>query len=170
MAAEAAGGDGACGGRETALNIHHGWYARGCDPWAYDDDTLYCLCQPCHERAEAVKRDLYFEIGRIHPRDHESLLASVRAWVAAQLAAKLRRQAMEPPAPVVLVGVRDGQVTADGTGEQRFPSLESAREAFPDLDPAKPTERFTQAMPAISDDQTRSLRFETWIAYQLYSG
>lgn len=85
------------------------------------------------------------------------------------LAAKLREKSKEAPA-VIIVGVRDGQVTEDGKGEQEFPSIDEAREIFPDLDPAKNTERFTQAMQTMVEGRVVGLRFETWKAYQLYSG
>jgi hypothetical protein len=159
-----------CGSRAAALNIHHGWYAKGCEPWDYGEVTLYCLCQPCHERAETLKRELYFEIARIHPREHEQLLQAMREWAREMLEAKLREKMQEPPPPVIVVGVSEGQVTEDGKGEQTFPSIEQAREVFPDLDPAKNTERFTQAMQTTVEGRVVGLRFETWKAYQLYSG
>lgn len=56
-----------CGTREVNLQIHHGYYERGLMPWEYPPEALYCLCDDCHERAEARKAEAYRELGLIAP-------------------------------------------------------------------------------------------------------
>jgi 5-methylcytosine-specific restriction endonuclease McrA len=56
-----------CGTREVNLQIHHGDYERGLMPWEYPPEALYCLCDNCHERAEARKAQAYRELGLIPP-------------------------------------------------------------------------------------------------------
>ncbi len=43
------------------------------DPWEHPSDTLYSLCDTCHERAETARASIYLELGRIHPRHHFEL-------------------------------------------------------------------------------------------------
>jgi hypothetical protein len=62
-----------CGARDENLQVHHGYYGKDRDPWEVPLDTMYCLCDRCHERAEVAKRSLYLEISRIHPRHHWEL-------------------------------------------------------------------------------------------------
>jgi len=45
----------------------------GRQPWDVPNDVLYCLCDGCHEKAEAAKQALYHEIGKVHPREHRRL-------------------------------------------------------------------------------------------------
>jgi len=56
-----------CGTDKVNLQIHHSYYTRGAMPWEYPDEALYCLCDDCHERAEAWKAEGYRELGLIPP-------------------------------------------------------------------------------------------------------
>jgi hypothetical protein len=38
-----------CGSEKSTLNIHHGYYEKGKNPWEYSNSTLHCLCDDCHE-------------------------------------------------------------------------------------------------------------------------
>ena len=67
---------------------------------------------------------------------------------------------------VQVCGVSNNMITPDGTGFQNFPNLEAAREVFPDLDTHRNGARFTQAM---GNPERDVMRFETWLAYDLYS-
>lgn len=58
----------ACGGGEETLNCHHGFYERGNMPWEYDINTLWCLCEGCHQLAEDARRDVYMELAHLNPR------------------------------------------------------------------------------------------------------
>lgn len=60
-----------CGDEESALHIHHGYYDRRKEPWEYDDDTLRCLCESCHEM-----------FGELLAKAHESI---ARLWIPKQI-------------------------------------------------------------------------------------
>ena len=38
-----------CGTTTATLNVHHGCYVPGYDPWEYPPGSLHTLCQPCHK-------------------------------------------------------------------------------------------------------------------------
>jgi 5-methylcytosine-specific restriction endonuclease McrA len=57
-----------CGCSDKTLHVHHGYYIPGNDPWDYRDETLWCLCEACHEEAEDWRLDLYAELALINPR------------------------------------------------------------------------------------------------------
>ncbi len=57
-----------CGSAENELHVHHGYYER-LDPWDYPDETLYCLCDKCHQEAQTQKLTVHKEIARIHPKN-----------------------------------------------------------------------------------------------------
>ena len=65
--------------------------------------------------------------------------------------------------PVIIHGTEAGQVTRDGSGTQEFRSLTEALAAFPDLDTARNTPRFSRAM-LVDHDDVLALRFSTWEA------
>lgn len=56
-----------CGAKNKPLQVHHGYYERGFEPWDYPTDTLWCLCSGCHEEAERQRIALYRRIGRQNP-------------------------------------------------------------------------------------------------------
>ena len=60
-------------GKSRGLQVHHGWYGRDVEPWEYESDTLYCLCDSCHEQAETDRRVVYCELARIPPRFHRHI-------------------------------------------------------------------------------------------------
>ena len=66
-----------CGNKERTLHIHHGYYTKGYEPWDYDDDTLYCICEYCHEAIEDTKHDIHLEISRIHPKYLSKLMPHI---------------------------------------------------------------------------------------------
>ena len=55
------------GDPKQTLNVHHGFYRSKADPWDYPDDTLWCLCEGCHEEAGDHKHDCQVELARINP-------------------------------------------------------------------------------------------------------
>lgn len=57
----------ACGNKESTLHVHHGYYERGLEPWEYDDDTLKCLCDRCHEVLGFVQSQIHKEIAKVDP-------------------------------------------------------------------------------------------------------
>jgi hypothetical protein len=49
-----------CGaeGDGVTLNVHHSFYEKGLDPWAYDNDTLITLCEDCHEERHWMQQSI----------------------------------------------------------------------------------------------------------------
>ena len=70
------------------------------------------------------------------------------------------------PAKVVICGIHEDVITEDGTGVQRFATLQAAHLLFPELDIQQAAAQFTAAMPSRYDDE---IRFETHQAAKLYS-
>ena len=77
-------GSGLEGGRN--LQVHHGYYSKGFEPWDYPDESLFTLCAPCHEQAEVLKQQLFEVQGYIPPQFHhhvfyfmQELLEALRA-------------------------------------------------------------------------------------------
>lgn len=63
-----------CRDTKSNLQVHHGFYDRQTlEPWEYPEESLFVLCDKCHEDAEAVRLTLYREIGCIHPRHHQAV-------------------------------------------------------------------------------------------------
>lgn len=54
-----------CGEKEVTLNVHHGYYEKGLSPWDYPDNSLYSLCENCHENAEKSKIFINRIIGKL---------------------------------------------------------------------------------------------------------
>lgn len=42
-----------CGDTETTLNVHHTEYSKW-NPWDVDSDTLFTLCEHCHEEINII--------------------------------------------------------------------------------------------------------------------
>lgn len=73
-----------CGTGEVNLQVHHGYYHKDFAPWDYHDDSLFCLCDHCHEKAEKARSSVYIELGRLHPKYHAqvySLLQDVHQLI-----------------------------------------------------------------------------------------
>lgn len=60
--------------KTVTLNVHHGYYERGLAPWEYPNDTLFCLCKPCHQTSSMISLLIHRELGRIRPAFYESVL------------------------------------------------------------------------------------------------
>jgi hypothetical protein len=59
-----------CGRADRTLDVHHGFYARGLDPWDYPDDTLWCLCsEECHPYIQSLLEGVHRALATIHPKD-----------------------------------------------------------------------------------------------------
>lgn len=64
-----------CEAAEQTLHVHHGYYDRAKEPWEYPTDTLWCLCEDCHESAEHERRFFYSLLARCHPNSFDPSLA-----------------------------------------------------------------------------------------------
>ena len=72
-----------CTDRDVPLQVHHGYYELGLQLWEYDNDTLWCLCIPCHERWGIDKRQLQKELARINFADtqrFDQVMASIETY------------------------------------------------------------------------------------------
>lgn len=56
------------------VHVHHGYYRRNADPWEYPEDTLFTLCEDCHETVGDAKHDVHLEVARFGPHNLESLV------------------------------------------------------------------------------------------------
>lgn len=56
-----------CGDTESQLQVHHGYYEKGKEPWEYEDDTLWCLCDRCHEDAHKDRNAVCSELAKYRP-------------------------------------------------------------------------------------------------------
>lgn len=65
-----------CGSNDTTLNVHHGYYRKGAEPWDYEDETLHTLCEGCHKKAEILRAELYRKIGELRQEGVARLLES----------------------------------------------------------------------------------------------
>ena len=52
-----------CGNTKNTLNVHHGCYIPGRDPWEYPDNVLRTLCEDCHERTQHVLAAVHSLLG-----------------------------------------------------------------------------------------------------------
>lgn len=53
------------------LQVHHGFYSRDYDnPWEYPNESLFTLCESCHQQAEVIRAQVYQALGHLHPKYH----------------------------------------------------------------------------------------------------
>lgn len=56
------------------LQVHHGYYDRALErPEDYPDESLFTLCERCHEQAEVVRQQVYEALGCLHPKYHHHI-------------------------------------------------------------------------------------------------
>jgi len=56
-----------CCGNSNKVQVHHGYYAYDMEPWEYEHDTLWTLCDRCHSGVSYSMRQLKIDIGRMLP-------------------------------------------------------------------------------------------------------
>ena len=66
-----------CQSTNKTLTVHHGLYRWGVAPWDLPSDTMWTLCEECHQRAQDRLADLKLEIGRLSPADYEDAIHAV---------------------------------------------------------------------------------------------
>lgn len=54
-----------CTSTTTTLHVHHRYYERGADPWAYPLDALVTLCAKCHEEEGQIRPEVEQHVLRI---------------------------------------------------------------------------------------------------------
>lgn len=67
-----------CGSTTATLNVHHGYYPRGAEPWDVSLDTLHTLCETCHEKAQSDLDDAKELIAYLSPQDVQELTNLIR--------------------------------------------------------------------------------------------
>jgi hypothetical protein len=63
-----------CGDEEKTLNIHHSYYEKGLKPWDYPEQSLHCLCEDCHKKAQDIKTLINRQLGQIDLTENEIVL------------------------------------------------------------------------------------------------
>src|SRR5687768_15566275 len=63
-----------CGADDQTLNVHHSFYEKDLKPWEYPAESLRCLCEDCHQKAQALYTEVKRQLGRISLKDTEILL------------------------------------------------------------------------------------------------
>jgi hypothetical protein len=71
-----------CGSAEKSLHIHHGYYERGREPWDYPEESLHCLCEDCHAKADQHRSEFMLASRFLDPGDWYYLLGIVRAIIS----------------------------------------------------------------------------------------
>lgn len=71
-----------CGDTQTTLNVHHGYYTKGAKPWEYPDESLRCLCEPCHEELHGLGTELKQVVGQLNARVMELVLGIAKGLAA----------------------------------------------------------------------------------------
>lgn len=59
-----------CGSAKKNLQIEHGYYSRGLEPWEYPPESLWVLCADCHKTTESAKAEMSAVQSRIPPWHH----------------------------------------------------------------------------------------------------
>ena len=68
-----------CGSNEDTLHVHHSYYKKDLAPWEYPSESLHCLCEKCHKKAQDTMDLLKEQLGKISLSDNERLLGYARA-------------------------------------------------------------------------------------------
>ena len=64
----------ACGDETDSLVVHHGFYRYGLEPWELPAETLWCLCETCHNTYQACLPSIKFELGLVNPLHYVDIL------------------------------------------------------------------------------------------------
>jgi len=63
-----------CGSNEDTLHVHHTYYEKDKKPWEYPIESLHCLCEDCHKKAQDINTLLKRQLGKIGLQDPIQLL------------------------------------------------------------------------------------------------
>lgn len=69
-----------CGDDESPLEVHHGYYVFGLEPWDYPDEALHTYCETCHKLADQQRILLNCRIGCLSFEAREELLSVIEDW------------------------------------------------------------------------------------------
>jgi hypothetical protein len=54
-----------CHDESSPLNVHHGFYQYGLEPWDYPIKSLHVYCESCHQEADFLREELRFLVGHM---------------------------------------------------------------------------------------------------------
>ena len=54
-----------CDVADVTLNVHHTYYEKGLAPWEYPEESLSCLCEPCHQKVQQLHTELNRALGTL---------------------------------------------------------------------------------------------------------
>ena len=52
-----------CEAKDKTLHVHHGFYAKGYEPWEYPNESLHTLCEDCHTNYQEAISEIHQGIG-----------------------------------------------------------------------------------------------------------
>lgn len=64
-----------CGETAKTLNVDHRVYRKGLEPWEYDDNDLWTLCEDCHHFFTSARQRITDEVGHMNSFEIEQLEA-----------------------------------------------------------------------------------------------
>lgn len=99
----------ACGANDRTLHVHHGVYRKGLEPWEADDDTLWTLCEACHEYQADFLSDIQLEIGRLNPKLYGNFREAIRS---------LREYAEQSPTEITVKQYFDEMIAEEPHGAE----------------------------------------------------
>lgn len=67
----------ACESSDVTLNVHHGRYEFGKSPWEYENESLHCLCESCHESRHLTELEIWESISRMPNKVLENFFNTV---------------------------------------------------------------------------------------------
>jgi len=56
-----------CRDKMSPLTVHHGYYEKGLEPWEYPSETLWTLCESCHDIETEQRVRVERIVGHIRP-------------------------------------------------------------------------------------------------------
>lgn len=62
-----------CGDKESTLNVHHGMYQKGREPWEYPDGSFSCLCDECHKSRHEAEETLLIRKSQMSTSELQNL-------------------------------------------------------------------------------------------------
>lgn len=66
-----------CKSKESTLNVHHGYYEKDKNPWEYENETLYTLCEQCHKDHHRRLKRVNFILAHFTPSEFDVLYDSL---------------------------------------------------------------------------------------------
>lgn len=86
-----------CDAADKTLHVHHGYYDRHMEPWDYNLETLWPLCEDCHDSAQSIMHDLHAMLATVSPHFLEQLTNQLANMSPKQREILIGRAVEEPP-------------------------------------------------------------------------